>query len=67
MTFKETVNFEIDSFINKLKGALMYKGGDYENKDFNDISAYDLIQTCFRNKINLTCEIIPEKKAMPWQ
>jgi len=65
MTYNEQVNSEVNSFINRLKGALMYRGGDFENKDFNDISAYKLIETCFRNKINLTCELI-EKKETPW-
>jgi len=36
MTYNEQVNSEVNSFINRLKGALMYRGGDFENKDFND-------------------------------
>ena len=54
MIYQEQVNSEVMSFINRLKGALMYRGGAFENKDFNDISAYKLIETCMRNKINLT-------------
>lgn len=48
---------EKDSFSNKLKGALMYVGGDFENKDLNDITAYELIDTCFKNHIKLDCEL----------
>ena len=46
-----------DSFINKLKGALMYAGGDFENKDLNSITAYALIDTCFKNHIKLDCKL----------
>ena len=66
-SFNEKVNREVDSFINRLRGALMYRGGDFLEKDFNDISAYKLIDTCFRNNINLTCQLIEKKDKKPWE
>lgn len=52
-----------DYFINKVKGALMYKGGDFENKDLTEMNAYDLIDSCFRNGIELDCKIVEAKSV----
>ena len=52
---------EIDYFLNKLKGALMYVGGNFENYDFDKMTAYDLIDTCFRNGVRLDCLISKDK------
>lgn len=55
--FKKLNESDRDYFICKLKGALMYMGGDFENKDLHNINAYDLIDSCFKNHIQLDCEI----------
>lgn len=52
---------DCDYFINKVKGALMYVGGDFENKDLSDMTARDFIQTCFTNGVMLSCFIKENK------
>jgi hypothetical protein len=55
-----------DFFINKVKGALMYRGGAFEGKDFSEMTAKDFIYSCFQNCITLDCNI-EKKKEYPWQ
>ena len=56
---------ETDYFINKVKGALMYRGGDFANKDFHKMNAYDFIESCFLNGVFLDCRVLEEKR-FPW-
>ena len=55
--FKRLNESDRDYFINKVKGALMYMGGAFEGKDLHDITAFNLIDSCFKNHIQLDCEI----------
>lgn len=55
--YKNLTESDRDYFINKVKGALMYMGGAFEGKDLHTINAYDLIDSCFKNHIQLDCEI----------
>lgn len=55
--YKNLSEHERDYFINKVKGALMYMGGDFENKDLHEVTAFNLIDSCFKNHIQLDCEI----------
>ena len=50
-----------DYFLNKIKGALMYRGGAFENKDLHELTAYDLIDSCFKNGILLDCKLFEEQ------
>ena len=52
-----------DYFMNKIKGALMYKGGAFENKDLHEVTAYDLIDCCYKNGIILDCKLFEEQMA----
>lgn len=52
---------EFECFLNKVKGALMYVGGDFEGKDLSDMTARDFIQTCFTNGVMLSCFIKENK------
>lgn len=57
MDLQERIECETNFIINKIKGALMYKGGDFINKDFHKFSVYDLIDTCIRNNIEIDIRI----------
>ena len=46
---------EFEYFLNKVKGALMYVGGNFEGKDLTDMTARDFIKTCFTNDVFLDC------------
>lgn len=59
--YKHLTEGDRDYFINKVKGALMYVGGAFEGKDLHDITAFDLIDSCFKNHIQLDCEIKMEQ------
>lgn len=61
VNYKNLTDADRDYFINKLKGALMYMGGAFEGKDLHDVSAFDLIDSCFKNRIQLDCEIQTEQ------
>ena len=52
-----------DYFMNKIKGALMYRGGAFENKDLHELTAYTLIDSCFKNGIILDCRLFEEQMA----
>lgn len=52
---------ERDYFMNKVKGALMYVGGNFENKDLSDMTARDFINICFTNGVLLKCVIKEDK------
>ena len=51
---------ERDYFINKVKGALMYRGGS-ETFNFESTSAWDFINSCFTNNIFLDCSLDNER------
>lgn len=59
--YKHLTEGDRDYFINKVKGALMYMGGTFENTDLHDITAFDLIDLCFKNHIQLDCELQMER------
>ena len=57
---KEAVQREIDYTLYRLRGALMYNGGDFENFDFHEMNVYDLVETCVKNGIEPIFRIKPE-------
>ena len=63
---KEAVQREIDYTLYRLRGALMYKGGDFENFDFHEMNVYNLVETCVKNGIEPIFRIKPEQPLI-WE
>ena len=55
--YKEYFNAVVNNFEYRLRGALMYKGGNIPEDYFNNISAHELFECCFRNGVMLKCII----------
>lgn len=57
LNLDEQLHEEVNSFEYRLRGALMYKGGDIPEDYFKDMSAHDVFKCCFQNGIMLKCVI----------
>lgn len=57
LNLDEQLHEEVNNFEHRLRGALMYKGGNIPEDYFNNISAHELFECCFRNGVMLKCII----------
>lgn len=57
LNLDERLYEEVKNFEHRLRGALMYKGGNIPEDYFNNISAHELFECCFRNGVMLKCII----------
>ena len=57
LNLDEQLYEEVNNFEHRLRGALMYKGGNIAEDYFNNISAHELFECCFRNGVMLKCII----------